>query len=306
MTADSSPCAGRVAEAACAKVNLTLHVTGRRPDGYHDLESLVVFAAVHDTLLAEPAEDLSLSVTGPTATGLAADDPDDNIVLKAAHRLAREAGVAPRARLTLIKRLPVAAGIGGGSADGAAALRALVRLWGLHVPDTALHALARGLGADVPVCLAGRAVTMTGVGEVLTPAPALPPAALLLVNPRRPVSTPAVFRARTGNFSPPAPLTEAPETARDLAAALARRSNDLALPARSLEPAIDAVLSALESAPEVLLARMSGSGATCFGLFATLDAAENAARTLATAHPDWWVAASPLVGETATVVPSLP
>ncbi|WP_041794726.1 4-(cytidine 5'-diphospho)-2-C-methyl-D-erythritol kinase [Pararhodospirillum photometricum] len=294
-----------VTEAACAKVNLTLHVTGCRPDGYHDLESLVVFAALHDTLIAETSETLTLTLEGPTAGALAGESPADNIVLRAARMLARAGGVPPVARLRLIKRLPVAAGIGGGSADGAAALRALLRLWQISLPADTLNALARDLGADVPVCLEGRAVTMTGVGEVLTPAPTLPPAALVLVNPRKPVATPAVFKARTGPFSPAAPLTEAPATAQDLADALARRTNDLAAPARALEPAIDTVLAALEASAGVLLARMSGSGATCFGLYASLEEAEAAALALGAAHPEWWVAASPLVDDTRAVTPVL-
>ncbi len=309
--------AGAVAEAACAKVNLTLHVTGRRPDGYHELESLVVFAGVHDTVIAAPSssrgdgrdeEDgraggLSLAVQGPMAEGLRAEP--DNIILRAARALAAAAGRPPAAALTLIKRLPVASGIGGGSADAAAALRALARLWHVDLATVDGAALAARLGADVPVCLEGRAVTMTGIGEHLTPAPALPGAALLLVNPLRPVATPAVFKARTGGFSPPMPLTEAPADAAALAAALAARTNDLAPPALVVEPSIGAVLDALEALPGVLLARMSGSGATCFGLFADLSTASAAAAVLAQHHPHWWRAAAPMVTDTAEVAPVL-
>ncbi|MGE5476019.1 MAG: 4-(cytidine 5'-diphospho)-2-C-methyl-D-erythritol kinase [Bacteroidales bacterium] len=278
---------------APAKVNLTLHVTGKRADGYHLLESLVAFAGVGDTLEFRPADGLHLTLAGPTAPALAADD--DNIVLKAARALAAHAGIPPNAHIRLTKRLPVAAGIGGGSADAAAALRGLARLWRLNVPETELRALGLRLGADVPVCLAGRPTIMTGVGETLTPAPVLPPAWLLLVNPRRPLSTPAVFKARTGAFSAPQPLTEAPADARALADALETRRNDLTQAAISLEPVIGDTLALIAAQPGCLLARMSGSGATCFGLFADATTAQPAAAALTSAQPGWWVAAAPLL-----------
>lgn len=278
---------------APAKVNLTLHVTGKRADGYHLLESLVAFAGVGDTLELSSADDLSLVLTGPTAEALAADD--DNIVLRAARALAAHAGIEPRARIMLTKRLPVAAGIGGGSADAAAALRGLVQLWGLSIAEDDLRAIGLTLGADVPVCLAGRPTLMTGVGEHLAPAPALPSAWLVLVNPRRPLSTPAVFKARNGDFSAPAPLAESPADAHSLAVALAARRNDLTHAAISLEPVVGDMLALIAAQPGCLLARMSGSGATCFGLFATPDTARPAAAALAAAQPGWWIAAAPLL-----------
>ncbi|WP_413204350.1 4-(cytidine 5'-diphospho)-2-C-methyl-D-erythritol kinase [Rhodospirillum sp. A1_3_36] len=292
-----------VIEAAPAKVNLTLHVTGKRPDGYHELESLVVFSGVHDTLIAEPAEDFSLSITGPNAQGL--EGEGDNIISRAAHRLADLTGKRVCARLILIKRLPVAAGIGGGSADAAATLRALNRLWGLDRALGAYMELARGLGADVPVCLRGEAVTMAGIGEILTPAPVLPPTWLLLVNPMKPVSTPAVFKARRAGFSAANPLVEEPEDGGAFAAALALRTNDLADPARLVEPEISDVLTAIEDAPGCLLSRMSGSGATCFGLFADAESCAEAARTLGEEKSGWWVSAAPLVTQTSEIQPSL-
>lgn len=278
---------------APAKVNLTLHVTGKRADGYHLLESLVAFAGVGDTLELSPADDLSLVLTGPTAEALSADD--DNIVLRAARALAAHAGIEPRARITLTKRLPVAAGIGGGSADAAAALRGLVQLWALTIPEDQLRAIGLSLGADVPVCLAGHPTLMTGVGEHLAPAPALPPAWLVLVNPRRPLSTPAVFKARSGTFSAPAPLTDPPADAHALAVALAARHNDLTHAAISLEPVVGDMLALIAAQPGCLLARMSGSGATCFGLFASPDTARPAADALTAAQPGWWIAAAPLL-----------
>ncbi|HLO78892.1 MAG TPA: 4-(cytidine 5'-diphospho)-2-C-methyl-D-erythritol kinase [Magnetospirillum sp.] len=278
---------------APAKVNLYLHVTGRRADGYHLLDSLVAFAGVGDTLEIAPADTLTLSVVGPTASALAADD--DNIVLKAARALATRSGVACGARMVLTKRLPVAAGIGGGSADAAAALRGLSRLWGLTLPEAEMRALGLDLGADVPVCLAGRPMLMTGAGEGLAPAPALPPAWMVLVNPRRPLSTPAVFKARTGEFGAALPLTDTPADAPALAAALARRRNDLTQPAITLEPAVAETLALIAAQPGCLLARMSGSGATCFGLFATEPEANAAAASLTSAQPAWWTAAAPLL-----------
>lgn len=282
---------------APAKVNLSLHVVGRRDDGYHLLDSLIAFAGVGDTLTAAPADSLSLHVNGPFAEALAAALPAgaENIVLKAARRLAEAAGVPPRARLTLTKRLPVAAGIGGGSADAAAALLALCRLWDVAPARDDLMALALALGADVPICLHGRAANVSGVGEGIADAPALPPAWLVLVNPLVAVSTPEVFRARRGRFNQAAPLTEAPADAAALAEALRERANDLTKAAVSLAPEIGTVLVDIGALPGCLLARMSGSGATCFGLFAAEAEARAAAATLAQSRPEWWSAAAPLV-----------
>src|SRR4051794_13788122 len=187
-----------ISERASAKINLHLHVVGRRPDGYHLLDSLVVFAGAADRLTVEPGE-LSLTVTGPFAAGL--ETESDNLVLRAARALAAHAGVPATGRLVLEKILPVASGIGGGSADAAATLRLLSRFWGLDVGQGTLAGLAARLGADVPVCVASHAAVMSGIGEVLAPAPVLPEVGIVLVNPGVAVSTPAVFRARDGGFS---------------------------------------------------------------------------------------------------------
>ena len=273
----------RLTQAAPAKVNLTLHVTGRRADGYHLLDSLVVFGPAADVLHAVPAEGLSLTLEGPFAGGLAAEA--DNLVLRAARALAGWAGRSLGAALVLEKHLPVASGIGGGSADAAAALVLLSRLWGLAVPDGALMALAAGLGADVPVCLAGRPTCMGGIGELLTPAPALPACGMLLVNPGVALATTDVFRARRGDFTQAAVWPAAWPDAAAMARDLARGGNDLEPPALSLCPAVADVLAALREAPGCLLARMSGSGATCFGLFGDAAAAAAAGRYLPAA---WW------------------
>lgn len=285
--------APEIAEFAPAKLNLYLHVTGRRDDGYHLLDSLVAFAGVGDRLSARPSRTLALSVDGPFAAGVPSDD--GNLVIRAAKALAAALDRAPAADLRLTKALPVASGIGGGSADAAATLRALMRLWGAELPAPALADLALRLGADVPVCLLGRTCRLSGIGERLDPAPPLSGHAIVLVNPGKAVSTPAVFRARTGPFSPAAPPDEAPADAQALAAALAACRNDLAPPAIALEPAIAEVLAALEAEATCLLARMSGSGATCVGLFATPAAARDSAAQIARAHPAWWVAPTTLL-----------
>lgn len=275
---------------APAKINLWLHVTGRRPDGYRELDSLVAFADIGDRLTAAPAAGLSLSVTGPFADALA--DGTDNLVLKAARALAEHCGVPPNAALHLEKTLPVAAGIGGGSADAAAALRLCARLWQADIGADGLARLALGLGADVPACLAGRTVRMRGIGERLAPldpAPAAVPA--VLVNPGVPVSTGRVFDALAESFSPPAR-----DRGGELAARAAPNRNDLEAPAIALAPEIAQVLAALRAAPGLRLARMSGSGATCFGLFGGEAEAAAAARAIAAAHPSWWVAACRIGG----------
>ncbi len=293
MRVSRSPAGDGVEVFAPAKVNLYLHVVGRRSDGYHLLDSLVVFVGVGDGLMIEAADDLTLRIDGPTAGGLTAEP--DNIVLKAARALADRAGVAPRAAIRLTKRLPVAAGIGGGSADGAAALRGLCALWGIDPGDAELERLGLALGADVPVCLRGRPTQMSGIGEILAEAPPLPPVWMVLVNPRVAVPTPSVFKARHGDFSAPAPLAETPADTASLVRALAGRGNDLAAPAIAVAPVVGDVLTALADQSECLLSRMSGSGATCFGLFATAAAAAAAEASLTAQHPGWWIAAAPLV-----------
>jgi 4-diphosphocytidyl-2-C-methyl-D-erythritol kinase len=278
---------------APAKVNLYLHVTGKREDGYHLLDSLVVFAGTGDTLRFAPSETLSLEIEGPGAETLSAGA--DNIVLKAARALADALGRPAQAAITLEKHLPVASGIGGGSADAAATLRGLMALWDISLDDDTLARIGLGLGADLPVCLAGRPTQMSGIGEMLEAAVTLPPAWLVLVNPRIALSTPSVFRARAGDFTPAAPLTEIPADANALANALINRRNDLAPPAMMLEPAVKAMLDAIGETQGCLLARMSGSGATCFGLYADEESADQAADALAAAHPDWWVSPAPIL-----------
>lgn len=269
---------------APAKVNLALHVTGQRADGYHLLDSLVVFAEVGDRLTAEPADALTLQVTGPRAAGVPTGP--DNLVLRAARLLGADRG----ARLVLDKHLPAAAGIGGGSSDAAAALRVLARLWGLPLPAATETAV---LGADVPVCLDPRPKRMAGIGDVLSDVPPLPAAWLVLVNPGVPVATPAVFRALTRKEGAPMPrVLPTCADAAALAAFLIGLRNDLEPPARDLQPQVSEVLAAIGKQQGCLLARMSGSGATCFGLFAAEAPARGAAAALDAAAAGWWVQAA--------------
>ena len=282
-----------VVRSAPAKINLYLHVVGRRRDGYHLLDSLVVFAAVGDRIEARAANDLALAVEGPFAGALAGES--NNLVLRAA-RLLREAGnVASGAHILLHKELPVASGIGGGSADAAATFQALLELWRLTPDPARLRALALELGADVPVCLGGRPAVITGIGEHIVPVPPLPPVWLVLVNPGFALATADVFRALAGRASAPPPPWPTITSTKELIAALAARRNDLEAPALECAPALAEVLTALRQAPDARLVRMSGSGATCFAVFDDRPAAMRAAAMLGTAHPRWWIRAATLL-----------
>lgn len=272
---------------ARAKINLCLHVTGQRADGYHLLDSLVAFADLGDLITVEPAPTLSLRLTGPMAAGLTSGA--DNLVLRAALAFQNPQGAA----ITLEKHLPLASGIGGGSADAAATLLALSRLWNCPLPGAAA---VLALGADLPACLAGCACRMQGVGEVLTPLrQTLPECHLVLVNPGLTLSTPAVFNALMRRDNPPLPADlQHFHSAADLAGFLHLQRNDLEPPAQMLVPEIARVKTALAAQDGCLLARMSGSGATCFGLFATAPLASAAAAALRQHQPDWWVQAAPM------------
>lgn len=290
------PPGGIAAEIAPAKVNLTLQVGGRRPDGYHNIESLVVFAGESDALRLTPAASLSLAVEGPFV--VQCGPAEKNLIVKAAHLLAQDVPGLALGHFELTKNLPAAAGLGGGSSDAAATLRLLARLNELSLHDGRLHAVAAAVGADVPVCLHPAPRIMRGVGDVLSEPLALPPLHAVLANPGIITATKDVFAAFDAmNADKAVEPTAAPlleklsETA--LIAWLSDHPNDLEPPAVKLHPEISDTLSALRAAPGCKLARMSGSGATCFGLFSEAGA-EAAARTLARAHPGWWVRATTL------------
>jgi len=279
---------------APAKINLYLHVLGKRADGYHRLDSLVAFADIGDRVTARPAEELTLTVSGPEAAAIAGRG-EDNLVMRAARRLMARAGIGAGAALHLDKLLPAAAGIGGGSSDAAAALRALAMLWGVPLGEPELMTLALQLGADVPACLAGRPVWVGGIGEEIMPAGTLPQTGIVLANPRRPLPTAAVFRSYPGPYRGSGRFDGMPPDAAGLAAILDTRHNDLTEAARQLVPEIGKVLDRLAGLPGALLARMSGSGATCFALFADRAAALASVRALALAEPLWWSAAGALM-----------
>lgn len=288
---------GALTARARAKVNLSLEVLGRRRDGYHELASLVVFAGVGDMLALYPDEELRLEVFGPRAQFCGIDA--ENLVIKATDALATRRSGLRAGRFELHKRLPVAAGLGGGSADAAAALRLLARLNDIALDDADLHAAAIATGADVPVCLLSQSALMRGRGEALQPL-VLPRLAAVLVNPGVPVPTRDVFGAlklRPEDGFKPAPDTKgivANPDARALVRWLASHPNDLAETAIALQPVIADVIAALTSQAGCTHARMSGSGATCFGLFENARYALGAARALKQAHPDWWVRATSL------------
>lgn len=286
---------------AAAKINLTLNVLGRRADGFHLLDSLVVFAGIGDVLEIVPADRFDLRIQG--AFGAALGPMEDNLVYKAAHGLAALAGRAPDVRIKLEKNLPVAAGIGGGSSDAAATLRALMALWQAPIDQVGLDRLALGLGADVPVCLHARPVFMSGIGEAMGPAPALPAAHLVLVNPALPLSSADVFAGRSGPYSTASRLIAAPDDVAALAAWLRQTGNDLTDSACALAPPVSLVLARIAASQGCLLARMSGSGPTCFGLFATADAAHRAADRIADEAPHWWCRAAPVLAAPPPVTP---
>ena len=281
-------------EKAPAKINLTLRVVGRRADGYHELESLVVFAGVGDRLTLEPGPETTLAIEGPHA--LVCGPDADNLVLKAERALRVALGKIEGGHFRLEKNLPVAAGIGGGSADAAAALRLLARVNGLPGDHPALAAAALETGADVSVCLACKARVMRGVGERLSPPLALSALPAVLVNPGVPLSTRDVFKAFAGMHGSDKPLPTVPaETdAATLIDFLAATGNDLTAPAVACAPAVGEVLDALLELPNVRLARMSGSGPTCFALFDGAAQAAAAAKQLKAARPGWWVEATTL------------
>lgn len=287
-----------VAEIAPAKINLYLHVGPRRRDGLHDLRSLFVFADAGDVVSAEPARDLSLTIEGPFAAPLRREPAENNLVMRAARALRLACGAAAGARLTLDKRLPIASGVGGGSADAAAALRVLMKLWRVEIGAAALRKLAFSLGADVPACLSRAPALVSGAGERLAPAPSLPPLAVCLVNPRVAMPTGPVFRAfDAANPSPAPPLDPSfrgVSGAGGARALLAASRNDLEPYAIARAPSVRGAIEALSRAPGALPARMSGSGATVFALFASRVSAARAAQAMR--GRGWWAMDAAIYG----------
>ncbi|MBN9310219.1 4-(cytidine 5'-diphospho)-2-C-methyl-D-erythritol kinase [Devosia sp.] len=293
----AAPTEAALTEAAPAKVNLALHVVGRRVDGYHELESLVAFVDIADELVARPARTDRLTVIGPFAA--AAGNSDSNLVMRAVRAFrARWPDRLPTGLdITLTKNLPVAAGIGGGSADAAAMLRLLARLGDGDFPLAELRAIALTLGADVPMCLLSRPAEVRGVGEIIHPLRDFPPTHLVLVNPLVPVATAEVFRRLARRDNPPMPALPQPLTRpAQLGLWLAETRNDLEPAAVALVPAIGELLADMRLLDGCALARMSGSGGTVFGLFGSAAQAHQAAHELRARHHQYWVAAAPAIG----------
>lgn len=279
-------------EFAPAKLNLYLHVTGRQANGFHDLDSLAVFAGVGDAIRVESAQRLSLAIEGPQAAGLAQEPVESNLAYKAALALAEKLNRKPDAAITLTKNLPIASGIGGGSSDAAATLRALARQWGMNPNDPALADIAAKLGQDVLVCLTAQTCMMTANGVAPVKQGLIPHTDIVLVNPNKALPTPAVFknfREQADPFSPHAPPVAKFADAKALAQAMATLNNDLTAPALRLMPEIEDMLLAISKTENCLLSRMSGSGATCFGIYPDRSSAKNAANALFTARPNWWI-----------------
>lgn len=280
---------------APAKINIYLHVTGRRDDGYHNLDSLVVFADIGDRLQITPTSGaLELTIRGPFAGAFTAEARDagsqsTNLVIRAARALAGHVGRDPAMHLTLTKSLPLAAGIGGGSADAAALIWGLMEMWGIPVSAPFLPDLMRGIGMDVPACLRCAPVRMTGRGDILEHIANLPEMPVVLVNPGKVCPTPEVFRRFKGPMRGDVCYPSDLATPAALIAFLEAQDNDLVAPAREIVPDIDIALGLLAGRRGCRLARMSGSGATVFGLFDTREAAESAAEEISFAQPQWWV-----------------
>lgn len=275
---------------AAAKINLYLHVTGKRDDGYHLLDTLVAFSDYGDVIDLDVSDSLHLDVTGPFAAALADLPPEDNLVIKAVRLLADTVGYDPDFRITLTKNLPPASGIGGGSADAAAALKACMQYWGISQDAAFMPDILTKLGADVPMCFDGRPARIRGIGEIISPLDTpLPPLHAVLVNPGVVLSTPLIFKNYSEPFHEAANELPNWDDYESVIAFLKKQDNTLTTYAMDEKPIIDRVLKSLDEQIGCRLARMSGSGATCFGLFDDKDYAEIAAANIIDLRPDWWV-----------------
>ncbi len=288
-----------VSEQAHAKINLALHILGRRLDGYHELDSIVAFADVADVLTISPAAEVSISLSGPFANDLPRDD--ENIVLTGWHLLSDFAGkknipFSP-VKFHLEKNLPITSGIGGGSSDAAAALRGLIRLFNLSVSPQDMNEIALQLGADIPVCLVQKTSRMRGIGEIISPIDVALPSGIVLVNPRIPAPTPKVFESL--NLQCGQSFGAGIGNVYDIHS----WRNDLTVPALTLVPEIADMIASLNFQPDNICSRMSGSGATCFGLFESLEKARSAAEAIAENYPNWWVVAARLLGDQSSKTP---
>ncbi len=273
---------------APAKINLYLHITGMRDDGFHLLDSLIAFTKFGDEITVEPSDEITITSHGPYASGMPIGE--ENLMMRIARKLQKFASTDTGAAIHVEKNIPVSAGVGGGSADAIAVMRGLIELWGLKISDDQIYQLTLELGTDLPVCYFGKSAFVNGIGENIHPASPLPDCGILLINPNVTLSTPVVFENRKGGYSPEDSFIDkkinSPEK---LAQLLDERCNDLTPAAKQLVPIIGEVLNILKRSPECLAYKMSGSGATCWGLFKNLADAERAALALNQERPDWWI-----------------
>ena len=277
---------------APAKVNLYLHITGKKKTGYHELDSLIVFTELHDIISVTTHHNIEISVRGPLA-GQLSESPETNLVYKAAQILTELTDIPKGAKITVSKNIPVAAGLGGGSADAAAAIQALCKLWNIGLEDRVLATIALSLGSDVPACLLSKTAQISGFGEILKPVPEFPKNLhLVLVNPGIKLLTKSVYEGFRGPFKGTKSISLFPTNPTNLPAFLQQCSNDLSESAKELCPDIIEVLDALESCTGCYLARISGSGPSCFGIFPNAKVANLAALQIARRKTDWWVKAT--------------
>lgn len=277
--------------AAPAKLNLYLHITGKRDDGYHLLDSLSApVNGIADRVSISEAAALTLTLQGAFAPLISADAPEKNLVWRAATALASHLGRPPHVSITLEKNIPPGAGLGGGSSDAAATVKALLRLWDAQVDDTDIHRLLTPLGADIPACYADAPMIMRGVGDKLSPAPSLPPLPIVVIYPGVPSSTPLTYKNFSGPFRPAVSLPSSFANTAEAIAFIAAQSNDLASSAMLSVPAIKDVLDALNAQDDIKLSRMTGSGSACFGIFGSDETAQKAAEQISRSAPlSWWV-----------------
>ncbi len=281
---------------APAKINLYLHVTGRRDQGYHELDSLIAFADIGDTIMIEPSPDLKFFIGGPFGNALQGQDilstpQSSNLVIKALWLICREIGRTPEIRIGLDKILPIASGMGGGSADAAALVWGILDLWDIHLPHAQIESLLLSLGADVPVCYRAQSARIQGIGEIVSPLLDLAEMPVLLVNPGKPCLTKNIFKRYQGPFRSPITIPSGLSHPDNLIKFLELQNNDLEPYAQEEVPEIRNILNALRIMPGIQIARLSGSGATCFGLFSSEIQTKDAAITIAKENPDWWVKA---------------
>ena len=280
---------------APAKVNLFLHIFGKRSDGMHLLDSLITFAGIYDSITIKPSPELNLSLKGPFSNKNISIK--NNLVLKAAKALAKYSNIEPKIDIVVAKEIPVASGLGGASVDAAATLKLLTIYWDLNIGNKTLYNIAENLGADVPACLVGKTIRAEGVGEILKEATELPPCWFVFVNPGIQLMTKEVFEIGLDKFNNKYKNEEYPDNIHELEKMFSKTQNGLLKSAIQLVPEIELVIKKLRDTENIIDARLNGSGATCFGIFPTENDAKTAAKTISKANPDWWIKAAPLINK---------